>query len=222
MSQLYSADSDSESEEVDQSWLNVLPNHAIFQLQDDMRAEGHAPLPASPDLSAIGRDDASSEASQVLSNDHLHLSSSSSPSRRQSIMAIVRDTELVVAVGQELRIASLAEVKAKSSAAPAGSSSSPGTYKVSETRSDVPHAGQDDLQRSFRFSTLLCPSTLTLSPSLLHQRIQSYSLSSDAQKLLSWFYRERNGTPYFPTRSNVVRLASASTTMALVLPLSLR
>lgn len=220
MSQLYS-DSDSENEAADQSWLNVLPNHAIFQLQDDMRAEGHAYLPASPDLSAIGRDDASSEVSQVLSHTHLHVSSNSSPSCRQSIMAIVRDTELVVAVGQELRIASLAEVKAKASTA-SGSSSSPGTYKVSETRSGIAQTQQDDLQRSFRSSTLLCPSILTLSPSFLHQPTQSYSLSSVAQKLLSSFYRERNGTPYFPTRLNVVRLALANITMALVLQQSLR
>jgi len=124
---------DSEDGNEARSWLDVLPSHPIFNLPFENLADGNIPLPASPNLSAIGKKtrrpslSEASDVSQVLDGlDRLQVSPDST---RRSIFTVVRETELVLAVGKELRIASLAEVKSRVSNE-AGPSSNIGSYKV--------------------------------------------------------------------------------------------
>lgn len=150
------ASSSSEDEDEDVNWIDLLPFHPIFALPNEQLANGDVPLPASPNLSAIGRDDAS-ELSHVLSGlDQLKVNHANQPIR-QSIMVVVRSTELVVAVGKELRIASLADVKSKAAreaSNQAGPSSAVGSYKVCVHMKQV----RSSLNLSVSRSSILQPS----------------------------------------------------------------
>ena len=134
--------------------LSLLPEHPIFELP----AQFGQSLPPSPKLAAIDRTPrkgraspqpafarrastySESEASSFdapqdgpsLAYDDFEGSDTDARPRRKAIMAVVRETELVVAVGSEIRIAGLAEVKSKAEARSAGRArqGSVGSYKV--------------------------------------------------------------------------------------------
>ena len=91
------------------AWLSSLPAHDIFTLPSPARPSlsTHPSLaelarPASPSFSTISR------ASTSRTRDELP-----NAGTRKNRMVLVRGVDLVVAVGKELRIASLADVKAR-------------------------------------------------------------------------------------------------------------
>ncbi|KAI5479721.1 nuclear pore complex, nucleoporin 88 family protein [Pseudohyphozyma bogoriensis] len=141
------------------SWLQTLPSHEIFTLPYESSAKPlstHPSLselarPASPDIS-IASIFGSSTSSRVLRKSRsAHGGAGRKPAReeptiggRRSRTVLVRGTDLIVAVGSELRIASLSDVKgrcedAESSAATtpevqdAEREIEPGDYKVLST-----------------------------------------------------------------------------------------
>jgi hypothetical protein len=134
----------SEGYEAEPSWLDWLPRHPIFS-QSDLASD---PLPpSSPNLSAI---DLASEASSDVdaADQTFHAPRILSASNRAQTLALIRETELVVAVGSELRICNLATVKSKLDAQEYGASTSRledyGSYKVRSLK--LCHASFDPCQ----------------------------------------------------------------------------
>ena len=141
----------------DSSWLSSLPSHPIFKTLSSAdrsvtrsysfaASEGQL-LPPSPDASSIhdildgeqdGDQDADSTTQSALGNGSGRRSEKRKAERRRSVGCIARKTDLIVAAGSQLRLASLAHVKTRSDTArSSGASSSGHSYKVSLSKKEI-------------------------------------------------------------------------------------
>ncbi|KAK4690605.1 nucleoporin NUP82, partial [Phenoliferia sp. Uapishka_3] len=99
-------------------WLDLLPHHPIFDLPAAHSLTTHSSIaelarPPSPALSSIFGKTTSSHNNPNSTTKRQQKAERDQPGGRKSRAVIARGTELVVAVGRQLRIASLLDVKAR-------------------------------------------------------------------------------------------------------------